>query len=547
MKKILKISLSVIVLSSITSCRKYFDINSDPTVQQTPALATVLLPATSVMSRTIAFDGRFVGQYIQNWSNITASEQFDIHAGNNLYSQAGTLTGSQLWRDLYQQQGHALNVIFRNGVVGGNWDYMGVAAALRAWGFQQGTDYFGEMPFYQAWEENRAYFDYDTQDVIYRGIDSICRSAIAYLNRDDGAVPKNLLAKGDQVYNGDRNKWKRFVYGILARNYQHQSNKVDYKPDSVIKFVGLALASNADNFYVKHTASRNDDTNPWGPARDNMSPRRQSRFAVQLFDGTILAGSSVNKNNRDPRLSRVFSASPDTTTPTATMTALNGGYRYLSPATGFTVLNPASRVTPSTFYGDSVLNNNTINTFQANNGKYIFRNGADFPVMTYGEMQFILAEAYFRKGDLPNAFTAYRNGINASMDMVNTFSIGNTISATERATYLASPNVVQLSNNLTISDIMLQKYINDFGWNFIESWVDLRRYHYNLDVDPATSLPVYRTFAVNVFSSLNLGPKFAYRFRPTSFSEFDWNIESLRKIGALNNDYHTYEMWFSQP
>ncbi len=94
---------------------------------------------------------------------------------------------------------------------------------------------------------------------------------------------------------------------------------------------------------------------------------------------------------------------------------------------------------------------------------------------------------------------------------------------------------------------MLQKYINDFGWNFIESWVDLRRYHYNLDVDPATSLPVYRTFAVNVFSSLNLGPKFAYRFRPTSFSEFDWNIESLRKIGALNNDYHTYEMWFSQP
>ena len=544
MKNIIKISMIFLLATNLVGCRKYFDINSDPTSPQKPSLSSLLLPATSVMSRTMAFDGRFIGQYIQNWSHTSASEAYDIHGGNT--ATAG-LVGSQLWRDLYQQQGEAINVMLRIGNEGKNWDYMGVASALRAWGFQQGTDYFGEMPFYQAWEQNRAFFDYDTQDVIYAGVDSICRSAIAYLDRNDGAVPLNLLARGDQVYNGDRSKWKKFVYGILARNYHHQTNKVDYKPDSVIKFVGLALASNADNFLVRHTASRNDDTNPWGPARDNLSVRRQSRFAVQLLDGTIFTGSSVNRSNRDPRLSRMLSASPDTGTLNSTMPSLNGGYRFLTPAAGFVVSNPATRVTPSTLYGDSALLYSVINNFAPTNGKYIFRNGADYPVMTYGEMQFILAEAYFRKGDLPNAFTAYRNGINASLDMVSTFSPGNSISATERTAYLASPNVVQLSNNLTISDIMLQKYINDFGWNFIESWVDLRRYHYNLDVDPATTLPVYRTFAVSVFSSLNLGPKFAYRFRPTSFSEYDWNIESLRKIGALNDDYHTYEMWFSQP
>ncbi|MFY8128891.1 MAG: SusD/RagB family nutrient-binding outer membrane lipoprotein [Chitinophagaceae bacterium] len=543
MKNIIKFSLLLVLFANVTSCRKYFDVNSDPTSPQTPSLPSILIPATNVMSRTMAFDGRFIGQYIQNWSHTSASEAYDIHGGNT--STAGTV-GSQLWRDLYQQQGEALNVIFRIGNEGKNWDYMGVAAALRAWGFQQGTDYFGEMPFYQAWEQGRAYFDYDTQDVIYKGVDSICRSAIAYLDRTDGAVPQNLLARGDQIYNGDRNKWKKFVYGILARNYHHQTNKVDYKPDSVIKFVSLALSSNADNFYVKHTASRNDDTNPWGPARDNLSVRRQSRFAVQLLDGTIFTGSSVNKANRDPRLTRMLSASPDTTTINAQMPTLNGGHRFLTPAAGF-VVSAANRATPSSIYGDSIIVNSLSGVFQPSNGKYIFRNGADYPVMTYGEMQFILAEAYFRKGDLPNAFIAYRNGINASIDMVNTFSPGNNITATERAAYLASANVVQLSNNLTISDIMLQKYINDFGWNFIECWTDMRRYHYNIDLDPATSLPVYRTFSVSVFSSLNLGPKFAYRFRPTSFSEYDWNIESLRKIGALNDDYHTYEMWFSQP
>ncbi|MFY7885951.1 MAG: SusD/RagB family nutrient-binding outer membrane lipoprotein, partial [Dolichospermum sp.] len=450
MKNIIKLSLLIILATNTTSCKKYFDVNSDPTSPQTPSLPSLLIPATNVMSRTMAFDGRFVGQYIQNWSHTSASEAYDIHGGNT--ATAG-LVGSQLWRDLYQQQGEAVNVILRIGNEGKNWDYMGAATALRAWAFQQGTDYFGEMPFYQAWEQNRAFFDYDNQDVIYRGIDSICRSAVAYLDRTDGAVPQNLLARGDQIYSGDRSKWKKFVYGILARNYHHQTNKVDYKPDSVIKFVGLALASNADNFYVKHSASRNDDTNPWGPARDNLSVRRQSRFAVQLLDGTTFTGSSVNRNNRDPRLARMLSTSPDTSTINANMPTLNGGYRFLLPASGFIVAanNP---VTPSTLYGDGIIVNNLSGTFTGSNGKYIFRNGANYPVMTYGELQFILAEAYFRKGDLPNAFIAYRNGINASMDMVNEFSPGpgQAISSTERAAYLASANVVQISNSLTISD-----------------------------------------------------------------------------------------------
>jgi hypothetical protein len=49
------------------------------------------------------------------------------------------------------------------------------------------------------------------------------------------------------------------------------------------------------------------------------------------------------------------------------------------------------------------------------------------------------------------------------------------------------------------------------------------------------------------FSTLNQGNNMAYRVWPTNFSEFDWNRDALRKIGALSTNYHTLEMWFSQP
>lgn len=538
----------IFTLILISGCKKYLNINADPASPQDPSLASVLPPVTSVMSRTMIFDGRFVGQYIQNWSSTAGTENYDVHGGN-----AGGSGANQLWRDFYTVQGTAINLIIKKGILEEKWDYVGAALALRAWGLQSTTDYFGEMPYRQAWEDNRVYFEYDNQEYIYKAVDSLCRKAIEYLSRTDGKVNQADMARGDQVYNGDRTKWIKFVYGIRARNWHHLSNKPEYNPDSVIAFVDRSMVSNADNFLVRHTASRNDDSNPLGPARDNLSVRRQSRFIVQLLDGTTLTGSSI-RQNRDPRLSRMLSVSPDTTTTNTNMTTLNGGYRYLIPSSGYTIgaAGTASfRQAPSTLWGDSAIVNPGINNFTASTGKYLFRNQALFPIMTYFELQFIKAEALLRKGgNSALAHTSYLNGISGHMDFVNSINSSASgvtqITSAERTAYLTSAAVRQNPAELTLSDIMLQKYIADFGWNFIESWCDMRRYHY-FDLDPATGLPVYRGYAIPVFSSNNLGPKPAYRFRPTNFSEFDWNLDELRKIGATNQDYHTYEMWFSKP
>jgi|694.fasta_scaffold01032_4 hypothetical protein len=559
MKKIIFSFLLLASFFALVSCKKYFDVNSDPASPQQPNLSALLPPVYSLIPAASYLDGRFSGTYLQNFTSTT-NDGFDFHGGNG-----GGGTAATMWRTFYAQQGSSLNVIFDKGMRDENWDYVGVAYALRAWGFQQTTDYFGEAPFYDAWQVSQntvsAKYRYDKQEVIYKGIDSLCRLALVYLNRTDGKVNQNLLSRGDLVYRGDRAKWIRFTYGILARLYNRTTNKSAYNADSVIKFVDLAFNNAGDNFLVPFNASRNDDTNPAGPARDNFGNRRASRYITQLLDGTILNGSTTI-NNRDPRLSRMLSTSFDTATITSTMPNANGGYRFCLLQTngvgdpevgatgGTTVGTPAFRRRVSLLWGDSTVTNTGISNFGSKSGKYVFQNSAPYPVMTYHELQFIKAEAAFRAGNRGLALAAYQAGIAAHMDFVNFYSATangiSAISATQRANYFATNAYKKSTATLTISDIMQQKYIGDFGWNFTESWADLRRYHY-FDLDAGTGLQVYNTFAIPFYSTNNQGPKPAYRFAPTNFSEFDWNVEELRKIGGLNIDYHTYEMWFSQP
>lgn len=541
----------------LAGCRKYLDVNTDPASPQSPDIGSLFAPVTGSMSAAMLVSPITVGQYTQMWSHTAAGETFDVHGGN-----AGGATANGLWRAFYAQPGAQINLIIRKGILEEKWDYVGAAIAIRAWGLQQTTDYFGPMPYYQAWDNTRTTYAYDPQETIYKVVDSLCRVSLEYLNRTDGKVNQAIMARGDQVYKGDRSKWIKFVYGLLARNWHRRTNKADYNADSVLHYVSKSFTSNADNFYIVHSATRNDDTNPAGPARDNFSTRRQSRFIVQLLDGTNYYGNPAPEN-RDPRIRGMLSVSPDTNTTTTNMPIRNGGYRFIAPAAGDplaaqaqftnpplnTIQNPLFRQRPSTPYGDSAVINPALNNFTSSAGKYIFQNKREFPIMTYHELQFIKAEAAYRKADKGTAALAYREGIINHFDFINFFNSSatnvNPISTAQRDAYMATA-AVKTAANITLTDIMLQKYIGDWGWNLIESWADMRRYHY-FDTDPETGLQVYRNYLLTSFSGNNQGPKPAYRYRPTNFSEYDWNIEELRKIGALNIDYHTYEMWFSQP
>jgi hypothetical protein len=173
--------------------------------------------------------------------------------------------------------------------------------------------------------------------------------------------------------------------------------------------------------------------------------------------------------------------------------------------------------------------------------------------MTATEMAFLRAEAAFRKGDKSAALAAYKDGISKHFDMLMTYYSTNVpaadlLTTAKRDAFLADPKVVPTNAaDLTLTHIMLQKYIAMWGYGTFETWVDMRRYHY-LDNDPATGKQVYRDLVVPTGTDLfqdNNG-KLVYRVRPRFNSEYVWNINELKRIGATEIDYHTKEMWFSQ-
>jgi len=108
--------------------------------------------------------------------------------------------------------------------------------------------------------------------------------------------------------------------------------------------------------------------------------------------------------------------------------------------------------------------------------------------LTYHEMNFIKAEVYMRKGDAGNAYAAYTAAIQAHMNMMqakltswqSTYGTTNPdmtpMNSTAMSAYLTSA-AVATAGNLTMSDIMLQKYLA-MGCS-IENWNDMRRFNFS--------------------------------------------------------------------
>ncbi len=122
-------------------------------------------------------------------------------------------------------------------------------------------------------------------------------------------------------------------------------------------------------------------------------------------------------------------------------------------------------------------------------GSFMIYAMSDFDIITYAEMCFIKAEVLMRKGDSNGALAAYKDGIQASIDKMqskltqwNGAGYADNPSMTPMdpaaiSAYMASDAVCQSAGQLTMSDIMLQKYIA-MGWS-IENWVDMRRFNFS--------------------------------------------------------------------
>ena len=238
-------------------------------------------------------------------------------------------------------------------------------------------------------------------------------------------------------------------------------------------------------------------------------------------------------------------------------------------------------------------------------GRWIFRDDAPYILMTAAELQFDLAEAYFVTGEKGKALEAFKRGV--ALDEEFTAQYINPGKAVEEGTddegnktykvggenggcpisielfntlageYLAGPYVELSVNDLTLSHIMMQKYVALWPWGALQAWTDLRKYNYDIPYsneypengngwDNTTCNHKWDEDATKVFKGFYLAPMQVegcrgsynqknhgspcYRVRPRYNSEYMWNrtgLDALKPIGGQEENYQCSKPWFVYP
>lgn len=536
--------ISALIIMGVSCSKKIDDAYANPNYDVKVAPEGLLPQIVASMAGNYGAHGpmndiRYIGAYVQNFAYANTLSNFDRMGYTN------TDVAQSFWRSHYYDIGQNNVRMIAWAIENKQWDYAGVGKAIFAWSWLNLTTYHGEVVLKEAFNTDQITFQYDKQEDVYAEVRKLSHEALSYLNKTGDNASQTNLAKGDAFfYKGDVSKWKKFVYGVLARSFNHLTNKADYKADSVLFYTNLAMKESTDDGLVKFTASLVSATNNmFGPFRANLggasttSPTaiRQGAFIANLMSGANSAFPGV----ADPRAIYILRLNANNT------------FKGVEPNKGQAVLAANDR--PENFWGVPQISAN--NTAPANdlNCRFIFRNDAPFPVMTATEISFMRAEAAFLKGDRATALVAYKDGIAKHFDLLMNYYNTNVpaaslLTATIKANFLADPKVVPANAaDLTLSMIMLQKYIAMFGYGTFETWTDMRRYHY-VDLDKTTGKQVFTDFVAPSGTGLfeDNGGKLVYRMRPRFNSEYVWNINELGRIGATQLDYHTKEQWFSQ-
>ena len=521
------IAFGLFVMIAGSSCKKYLDDAFPNPNKPTVVDPEIAFPSIeNIMARGVQFDSRFTTRYTQMMAHVTAGTTWDL-----MGYDPGSDNGGDQWRTHYYSFGQNLINAMNQARVTGRFAYTGAGHTLFAWSWMVLADNHGEVILKEAFRPEQLTFKYDTQPEVYEHAIKLTDSALYYLHLAK-ANPSNSFAVGDKfIYNGDIDKWIRFTYGVKAMIYHRYFMKANYNADSVIVNVNKSFTSNADNATVQIPASNpfTDGMNFYGATRQNMHLYRPTDYLINILKGV----NPVFDGAVDPRLKFLFSPSGD------------GNYYGVTIGRGLSGGLSATQQPPN-FYRQF----STAAPLAAmdSGARHFFKNNSPFPVVTYPELQFIKAEAAFKKNDLNTAYAAYIAGINGSFALLRSLPGGGYLPITDAdiATYLANTNVVPATPaGLTLSKIMLQKFIALWPYGSEEMWVDMRKYQYSNAVFTGFNFPMTTSGGLNFYTDNNGKP--AYRIRPRYNSEYLWNAEELTRIGATAADYHTKIPWFVLP
>lgn len=367
-----------ILLFSFTSCDEFVEMNTNPN-EPTSVTNDVLMTSSirqSMVSMTI--ESFLLANNIAQLTSKTLRVEVDS------YNWSAFPT---VWESLYESLTD-IQVVEANAVAAGNEALEGAALVLKSWIYSVLTNTYGDIPYSQA---IKGAIDANYTPV-YDGQQSIYTSLLSELARAENLLASgNGSIAGDILLNNDAAKWRKLANSLRLRLLMTANNKIADASSRFATIVnaGNIMTSNDDNATLTFLEAE--------PNKHPVVPLKQGDFDDV---GLSKASMSVMLVNQDPRLMRY--ARPDNEDFTAGGVTSFTGAEAGDQSGGCT--KAASRV------GVQYYDYPGLTT-----GSELGLPRAEGILMTYAEVQFLLAEAA-AKGWIGNDIeTHYKNGIEASM------------------------------------------------------------------------------------------------------------------------------------
>ncbi len=250
--------LLLLTTVSLAGCKKLLDVNDDPNNPIDVQVSLILPPAELAISDYL-YSGN-ANIIMQDWMQATAPNQPNPGTWN--YQVYNDSFDSD-WYNAYVVCMNNLYQIKLKAATTGNTNYGGISKILMAYSLAFTTDLWGDIPYSQSFNGTTLLTPvYDSQEDIYKTIQSLLDDAITDINKNYSVLP----GTDDYYYSGNMDKWKRLAYTLKARYYMHLTKAPGYTAATQANLALAALANGmmADTDDLKMTyAGGGGSENPW--------------------------------------------------------------------------------------------------------------------------------------------------------------------------------------------------------------------------------------------------------------------------------------------
>jgi len=237
----------ILVLSMLTvSCEEWIDpeLNEDPDALTDVSMKSLLPNIQLNMAYVIG--GADMTGYAGAWTQQLrgADRQFLAIYNYNI----GPTDLNNLWDSMYEDNLEIIQVIKEKAEQENSPHYAGVVKVLEAVSLGYLTDFFGDIPYTDAFKGLEGNFqpEYDSQEQIYNTINTLLTEAITDLQASENEVP----LEGDPIYGGNVDLWLKAAHSLRARYNMHltQRGNVDY--DGVVTDLNNGLSANSEDLQL---------------------------------------------------------------------------------------------------------------------------------------------------------------------------------------------------------------------------------------------------------------------------------------------------------